>query len=103
LALLAGCGGKEASPTGPSAPAYSLSGTVRDGGNQNLLAGVTVRLTGDASTREVITSFEGAGDVPDYSSGSKSDQSAEYGVPGGRIGGTGINGPTANLAVQFDW
>ena len=62
LALLAGCGGKDenpAAPSGPSGPAYSLSGTVRDAGNRNLLAGVTVRLTGDAGTREVSTAFEG--------------------------------------------
>jgi murein DD-endopeptidase MepM/ murein hydrolase activator NlpD len=46
---------------------YSISGTVRDGGNRNLLAGVTVRLRDDASTREVITSFEGVFSFSDVS------------------------------------
>ena len=58
LALLAGCG-KDESPTAPSGPSYSLTGTVRDGGNRNLLAGVAVRLSGSSGTREVITPFEG--------------------------------------------
>jgi murein DD-endopeptidase MepM/ murein hydrolase activator NlpD len=62
IAVLAGCGGKDSGPTGPAAPSgptYSLNGTVRDGGNRNLLAGVSIRLTGDAGTRETATAFEG--------------------------------------------
>ena len=58
LTSIPACGGKSG-PTAPSNPPYSISGTVRDGGNRNLLAGVTVRLTGDADTRSVTTAFEG--------------------------------------------
>ena len=64
LAVFVACG-RDTSPTAPSSPttpsgsAYTLGGTVRDGGNRNPLSGVTVRLTAASGTRDVTTAFEG--------------------------------------------
>jgi len=38
----------------PSGPTYSVRGTVQDAGNHNLLAGVTVRLSGTAGLRHDV-------------------------------------------------
>lgn len=59
-AVLVSCSPSEPSPPQSSSPThYGVSGTVRDEGNLNALAGVAVRLTADAGAREVVTAFEG--------------------------------------------
>ena len=62
LLVISSCGKSPTSPSEPEpppSPRYTIVGTVRDGGNLNLLGGVTVRLAADAGVREATTAFEG--------------------------------------------
>ncbi|MEQ1757700.1 MAG: peptidoglycan DD-metalloendopeptidase family protein [Vicinamibacterales bacterium] len=47
-------------PSQPTGPSFTVTGTVRDAGNLNLLANVSVLLTSGSSTTQAITAFEGS-------------------------------------------